>query len=171
MRLQKSIRTRKVVNMDEQQAVLKNNKKLNLNIITPRGVKFEEEADMIIMRAVDGDLGVLPGHEPISTALGDGILRIFNNGVEKKLAVFGGIVEINNITVNIYSTIAQLPEEIDLERAEKDRQEVEAALNEMLDDVNLKRLQVMMRRSLVRIEVNLHVEDEGYFDDGDEGED
>ena len=160
MRLQKSIRTRKVVNMDEQQAVLKNNKKLNLNIITPRGVKFEEEADMIIMRAVDGDLGVLPGHEPISTALGDGILRIFNNGVEKKLAVFGGIVEINNITVNIYSTIAQLPEEIDLERAEKDRQEVEAALNEMLDDVNLKRLQVMMRRSLVRIEVNLHVEDE-----------
>ena len=84
--------------------------KLNLTITTPRGVKFVEKADMIIMRCIDGDLGVLSGHEPVSAVLGDGILRIKNNGIEKKLAVFGGIAEIDKRTVNIFSTIAQPPE-------------------------------------------------------------
>ena len=97
-------------------------KKITLNITTPRGLKYVEQADMLIMRCVDGDLGVLPGHAPVSAVLGDGILRIFNNGGEQKLAVFGGIVGINDTTVNMFTTIAQRPEEIDRERAEVDFQ-------------------------------------------------
>jgi F-type H+-transporting ATPase subunit epsilon len=136
--------------------------KINLTITTPRGVKFEEKADMVIMRCIDGDLGVLPGHAPVSTVLGDGILRIINNGVEKKLAVFGGIVEIENTTVNILSTIAQRPEEIDLERAERDRQEVEAIILEESEEHQIRRLQVMLRRALVRIEVSNHLDETEY---------
>lgn len=144
------------------------NKKLKLNITTPRGLKFaEEEADMIIMRCIDGNLGVLPGHEPVSTVLGDGILRIINNGIEQKLAVFGGIAEIDSETVNIFTTIAQRPEEIDLERAEKDRQEAEALIQEAAEEVQMQSSHVLLRRSLVRIEVSLHLEDNEYFE-GDE---
>lgn len=151
--------------MAERQTDLVNKKKINLNITTPRGLKFVEKADMIIMRCIDGNLGVLPGHEPVSTVLGDGILRIYNNGVEKKLAVFGGIVEINDSTVNIFSTIAQRPEEIDLERAEKDRQEVEATLQDRTEDAHFQSLHVLMRRSLVRIEVSTHLEEDENFED------
>ncbi|BAM47808.1 ATP synthase F1 subunit epsilon [Amphibacillus xylanus] len=145
--------------MSEQQTELVNREKINLTITTPRGVKFVEEADMLIMRCIDGDLGVLPRHEPVSTVLGEGILRIFNNGIEKKLAVFNGIVEINGTDVDIYTTIAQRPDEIDLERAEQDRREAEAAL-EAAEEVQMRSLQVTLRRSLVRIEVSLHLEDE-----------
>lgn len=111
------------------------------------------------MRAIDGNLGVLAGHEPVSAILGEGILQIFNDGVEKKLAVFNGIVEINDTDVNIMSTIAQLPGEIDLERAEQDRREAEASL-EASEEVQIQSLQVVLRRSLVRIEVSLHLDDE-----------
>jgi len=145
--------------MSEQQTELVNREKINLTITTPRGVKFVEEADMLIMRCIDGDLGVLPRHEPVSTVLGEGILRIFNNGIEKKLAVFNGIVEINGTDVDIYTTIAQRPDEIDLERAEQDRREAEAAL-EAAEEIQMRSLQVTLRRSLVRIEVSLHLEDE-----------
>lgn len=79
-------------------------KKINLNIITPSGIKFVEKADMVIMRCIDGDLGVLPGHSPVSTVLGGGVLRIINDGLEKKLAVTGGVAEINDRTVNILTT-------------------------------------------------------------------
>ncbi len=79
-------------------------KKINLNIITPSGIKFVEKADMVIMRCIDGDLGVLPGHAPVSTVLGGGVLRIINDGLEKKLAVTGGVAEINDRTVNILTT-------------------------------------------------------------------
>ncbi|NLA57757.1 MAG: ATP synthase F1 subunit epsilon [Firmicutes bacterium] len=140
-------------------------KKIILNITTPRGLKFVEKADMIIMRCIDGDLGVLPGHAPVSAVLGDGILRIFNNGGEKKLAVFGGIAEINDTTVNIFSTIAQRPEEIDRERAEQDFRRAEATLIEQLEEQDIRRLQVLMHRSLVRLEVSSHGDEAGYGDD------
>ncbi|GAA0491068.1 F0F1 ATP synthase subunit epsilon [Alkalibacterium sp. s-m-22] len=136
--------------MDE----LNNKKKLNLTITTPRGVKFEEEADMVIMRVLDGNIGVLPGHERISTVLGDGILRFINNDVERKLAVFSGIAEVNDDNINIFTTIAQPPEEIDLERAEQDRQKAEAALAEKPKEPYLQRAHLMIRRSSVRIEVS-----------------
>jgi F-type H+-transporting ATPase subunit epsilon len=142
-----------------------NKKKIILNITTPRGLKFVEKADMIIMRCIDGDLGVLPGHAPVSAVLGDGILRIFNNSGEKKLAVFGGIAEINDTTVNIFSTIAQRPEEIDRERAEADFRRAEETLIEQLEEQDIRRLQVLMHRSLVRLEVSSHGDEAGYGDD------
>lgn len=142
-------------------------KKINLTITTPRGVKFQEEADRLIMRAKDGDLGVLTGHAPVSAVLGDGTLRIFNDNVEKKLAVFGGIVEIEDTDVNIFSTIAQRPEEIDLERAQRDREEAEAALEES-EELQYQSSQVLIRRSLVRIEVSLHLDEIDYDEEDDE---
>lgn len=143
--------------------------KLHLTITTPRGVKFEEEADMIIMRSVDGDLGVLPGHEPLMTVLGSGILKIKNNGSEKLLAVFGGTAEINDKTVHIMSTIAQSPDEIDLGRAEEDRHEAEEALNDAREEDMTRRLQIMQARALVRIHVS-HSEnfDDIYIENGDD---
>ena len=145
--------------MSEQQTELVQGEKINLTITTPRGEKFVEEADMLIMRCIDGDLGVLPRHEPVSTVLGEGILRIFNDNIEKKIAVFNGIVEIDGTNVNIFSTIAQRPDEIDLERAEQDRREAEAAL-EASEEVQMRSLQVVLRRTLVRIEVSLHLDDD-----------
>lgn len=127
-----------------------NAKKLTVTITTPRGVKIVEEADKVIMRAIDGTLGVLPRHAPLSTVLGDGVLKIVNNGVEKKLAVFGGVAEIINDTVNIFSTIAQSPDEIDAERAESDRLEAEAKLEEARE----RRMRVMQTRALIRIYVS-----------------
>ncbi|HOB19127.1 MAG TPA: ATP synthase F1 subunit epsilon [Candidatus Atribacteria bacterium] len=151
--------------MDMQQPGIMNDKKIDLTITTPRGVKFVEKADRVIMRCIDGDMGVLPGHARVSTVLGDGILRILNNGIEKKLAVFGGIAEIDDKSVKIFSTIAQRPEEIDRERAERDRQEAETAIREESEEVRIHSLQAMLRRSLVRIEVSLHIDEDEYTEE------
>lgn len=155
--------------MSEQQDNFLNEKKISLKITTPRGLKFVEQADMLIMRCVDGDLGVLPGHTPISVVLGDGILRIFNDGAEKKLAVFGGVAEIGSKDVNIFSTIAQPPEEIDRERAIADRKKVEAAMQEE-SEVQVQRLQVLLHHTLVRIEVSSQLEESDYYNDSNDEE-
>ena len=161
MKSWKNTRTNRVVKMAKPE------NKLKLTITTPRGVKFVEEADMIVMRAVDGELGVLPGHAPLTTVLGDGVLRITNNGVQKKqLAVFGGVAEIGSNRVDIFTTIAQSPEEIDLERAETDRLETEDAMREQSEEHMTRRLQVMQTRALVRI----HVSQSDYFDDIEDDE-
>lgn len=157
--------------MAKEQTDVKTKEKLNLTITTPRGIKFEEKADMVVMRCVDGDLGILPGHESISTVLGDGILKIMNDDLVRKLAIFGGVVEVKDNDINIFTTIAQLPGDIDLERAKEDREKAESAMREQEDEAQFKRLQVMLRRSMVRIEVNLHLEDTTYFDIEEDEED
>ena len=96
--------------------------------------------------------------------LGDGI-SAFSITAAKKLAVFGGIAEINDATVNIFSTIAQRPEEIDRERAEADFRRAEETLIEQLEEQDIRRLQVLMHRSLVRLEVSSHGDEAGYGDD------
>lgn len=92
------------------------NTELHLQVITPRGIKFDRRAKMVIFRCIDGDMGILPGHEPSSVVMGDGILRIICHGAapEERLAVFGGVATIENDTVKLLTNIAQLPEEIDL---------------------------------------------------------
>lgn len=167
MKSWKNTRNLKVINMSEQTNI-NNDNKIKLTITTPRGIKFIEEADMIIMRCIDGDLGVLSGHAPVTTVLGDGILRIYNNGTEMKLAIFGGIAEIRDTSVNILSTIAQHPEEIDLVRAKRDRKAAEAAIQEETEELKIQSYHVLLRRSLVRIEVSLHLE-ENEYDNNDEG--
>lgn len=144
----------------------KTKKKITLTITTPRGVKFVESADMIVFRSIDGELGILPGHEPVSTIMGDGVLRIINDGSEKYLAVFGGIAEISSDSVNILTTIAQRPDEIDIERAEEDRKEAEEAVQEEFEEHMTQRLQVKQIRALVRIRVSQSV----YFTDEDDEE-
>jgi F-type H+-transporting ATPase subunit epsilon len=136
-------------------------KKVNLRIVTPRGVKIQDTADMIVMRCIDGDMGILPGHEPISAALGDGILRIIDaDKAEQKIAVFGGFAVVENDTVNIVTSIAQRPGEIDLLRAEADRQQMLMLMQEKSDDLKMQSYQVLLRRALVRIEVNYHPSDD-----------
>ncbi|HOV27249.1 MAG TPA: hypothetical protein PLF27_10645 [Sedimentibacter sp.] len=151
--------------MSEKLTNQKKDKKITINITTPRGLKFVEKADMVVMRCIDGDLGVLYGHAPLSAILGDGILRIFNDGFVKKLALFGGVAEIGKNIVNIFSTIAQKPEEIDLERAEADRQELEALFRDKAEEHKIQSSLVLLHRALVRIEVSMDLEDVKYFEE------
>ena len=60
------------------------NKKTLLKIITPEKNFFDEEVDMAIFRTIEGDMGVLPGHTPLTTILSIGIIKIKQGEQEKK---------------------------------------------------------------------------------------
>jgi len=139
------------------------NNRIHLQIITPRGVKFDRRARMVVFRCIDGNMGILPRHERITTVLGDGILRIIDgeDAAAEKIAVFGGIATVENNTIKLLTSIAQLPEEIDLARAERDKEQMEQFLQEQEDDLEMQGYQVLLRRALVRIEVSTYVRDDG----------
>lgn len=138
---------------------------LRLQIITPRGLKFDRRARMVVFRAIDGNMGILTRHEPTSVVMGDGILRIIGEDgePEERIAVFGGVTTVENDTVKLLTSIAQKPEEIDLERAERDKEQIERFLQEAEereDDVEMRTYQVLLRRALVRIEISTDTRDE-----------
>ncbi|MCL2366052.1 MAG: ATP synthase F1 subunit epsilon [Oscillospiraceae bacterium] len=139
---------------------------LRLQITTPEAVKIDEDVDMVIMRCLTGDMGILPNHEPVSAMLDIGILRIFNGELERRMAVFGGIAQVNDNVVTILANDAQWPEDIDFAFVQSERDRIARRSKEDLDDLEIQRDHVLMRRTLVQIEVSSYpilskIEDNG----------
>ena len=76
-------------------------------------------------------------------------------------------MEVRDNRVNIYTTIAQHPDEIDIDRARQEKEDAEAALREEIESSQLQSTLLQIRRALVRLEVAVHSSDRGYFDDKD----
>jgi F-type H+-transporting ATPase subunit epsilon len=129
-------------------------KKLHLRITTPENVKYDEDAEMVIMRCITGDMGILADHEATSAILDYGVLRIINNENERRMAVFGGIAQIGDNKVTILANDAQWPEDIDIAFVEAERERMARRSQESLDDLAIQRDQILMRRTLVQMEVS-----------------
>jgi len=129
-------------------------RKLHLRITTPENVKYDEEAEMVIMRCITGDMGIMADHEATSAILDYGVLRILNNDEERRMAVFGGIAQVGDNKVTILANDAQWPEDIDMAFVEAERDRIARRTQESEDDLVIQRDQVLMRRTLVQMEVS-----------------
>lgn len=132
-------------------------KQLHLKIVSPTKIVLEKDVDMVIMRGVLGDLGILPGHEQLTTLLGYGSLKYIIDDEENEIAVLGGFAEVTAKGVTILSDASELPEEIDRDRAEKAKERAEERLNSKSDDVDIIRAENALHKALVRLEVSEHV--------------
>lgn len=125
-----------------------------LCITTPEKVKYDEDAQMVILRAITGDMGIQANHEPTSAILDYGAMRIFNGEEERRMAVFGGMMQVKDNVVTVLANDAQWAEEIDAARAAAEREELERRMQDSADDLAIARDQILMRRTLVQIEVS-----------------
>jgi F-type H+-transporting ATPase subunit epsilon len=109
---------------------------LQVEVVSPEEVLYSGEGEMVVCRTADGDIAFLPGHAPFIGALGVAKVRVILPGSgEQTIAVHGGFVEVGHDKVIVLSDVAELPDEIDVARAQDAKQRAEAALaaNE-LDD-------------------------------------
>ena len=125
--------------------------KLKLNIITPERVVLETEAEKLTATAVDGELTILPNHEPLVTALGIDILRYTKDGVEESAAVIGGILEVNNEEVHVLSNVAELGVEIDQARANDAKARAEAEKTQKTDKLDTYLTEMALARAIARL--------------------
>jgi F-type H+-transporting ATPase subunit epsilon len=105
------------------------NPTLSVQVVSPEQVLYEGEAEMVVCRTSDGDIAFLPGHVPFLGALGIAKVRaLLPDGGEQTVAVHGGFVEVNHDKVIVLSDVAELPEQIDVARAQEAKRRAEAAL-------------------------------------------
>ncbi len=94
---------------------------MKVELVSPERVLWSGEATQVVGRTLDGDIAFLPGHAPFIGALDIAPLRIWPVGHDEhsgvKAAVHGGFVEVSDDVVTILSDVAELAEDIDLERA------------------------------------------------------
>lgn len=124
---------------------------LNLKIITPERVVFDSTVDQVTAVANDGELTILPGHEPIVTTLAIDVLRFKIKGEEETAAVIGGIMNVNNSEVEILSDVAELDVEIDEARASQAKAKHEAEKTQKTDKLDSYLTEMALSRAMVRL--------------------
>jgi F-type H+-transporting ATPase subunit epsilon len=93
---------------------------LNVDLVSAERRVWSGEANFVVARTLDGELGILPGHISLLGVLAEGFtVRITGgeagDGVE--VAAHGGFLSVSDDNVTILAEIAELSTEIDVERA------------------------------------------------------
>lgn len=124
-----------------------------LRIITPDRVFYENDAEMVEFNTTEGEIGVLPGHIPMTVIVKPGILTITEADGPKEAALHAGFAEILPDSVTILAEIVEWPEEIDLERAEAAKQRAEERIRSHTPETDLARAETALQRAIARITV------------------
>ncbi|MEG6617360.1 F0F1 ATP synthase subunit epsilon [Peptococcaceae bacterium 1198_IL3148] len=122
-----------------------------LDIVTPEKVVFSEEVEFVVAPGVEGELGFLPEHAPLVSALKTGVLRVQQGGKEFKVAISGGFVEVKNSRVVVLADTAESEDEIDVERAQEAKKRAEQRLASKTADIDVARAEAALQRSLARL--------------------
>ncbi len=126
--------------------------KIRLRIVTPVRELYDEDAEMVIMRSSVGDIGILQGHQPLTTTLDYGILRIINGDDEIRATIFGGFASVDERGLTVLSDAAEWPDEIDMERAVAAKERAQSRIQSNDDSIDIVRAELALRRALIRIE-------------------
>jgi F-type H+-transporting ATPase subunit epsilon len=131
--------------------------KLQLEIVTPDRALAREEVDEVVVPGSEGELGILPGHTPLLATLKVGELW-YRQGTEKHyLAVAFGFVEVLPDRVTILAQVAERPQDIDIERAERAKRRAEERLAQPATSaqsaLDFERARVALMKSLIRLQV------------------
>ncbi|MCM3040977.1 F0F1 ATP synthase subunit epsilon [Paenibacillus motobuensis] len=125
-----------------------------LEIVTPEHVVFTEEVNSLTIRGIEGELGILPGHIPFVTPLKVAPIEANINGKKFAIAVHGGFAEVQGDKTIILAESAEMPEDIDLERAVAARERAERRLARGGQDrIDQRRAELALQRAVTRISV------------------
>ncbi|HEX9258925.1 MAG TPA: F0F1 ATP synthase subunit epsilon, partial [Acidimicrobiales bacterium] len=94
---------------------------MRVELVSPERVVFSGEATMVITRVLDGgDIAFMAGHAPYLGALVECHTRIeLVDGRVQDVAVHGGFVEVSGNKVSLLTDLAELGENIDVDRARR----------------------------------------------------
>lgn len=92
---------------------------LNVELVVPDRRVWSGTAKMVVARTSEGDIGILPGHEPVLGLLVTGQVTVRqSDGELLTAAVHGGFLSVADDNVSILAEVAELAEEIDVQRAQ-----------------------------------------------------
>ena len=92
---------------------------------------WEGKALSVILRTVEGDIGILPNHEPFLAVLLPGAAEILTvDGKRDVIAIDGGFITVSDNRVSVFGQYGRLAQEISVPDAERELMEAEKKLNE-----------------------------------------
>nr|YP_009349280.1 ATP synthase CF1 epsilon subunit [Symplocarpus renifolius]YP_009709593.1 ATP synthase CF1 epsilon subunit [Symplocarpus nipponicus]APZ83145.1 ATP synthase CF1 epsilon subunit [Symplocarpus renifolius]QEX51447.1 ATP synthase CF1 epsilon subunit [Symplocarpus nipponicus]QEX51548.1 ATP synthase CF1 epsilon subunit [Symplocarpus nipponicus] len=125
---------------------------LNLCVLTPNRLIWDSEVNEIILSTNSGQIGVLPNHAPIATAVDIGLLRIRLNDQWLTVALMGGFARIGNNEITVLGNDAEMSTDIDPQEAQQALEIAEANLSRAEGKRQAIEANLALRRARTRVE-------------------
>ena len=88
---------------------------ISLKVLAPNKNVYQGEAEEVILPSTTGQLGILPGHISLVTAIDIGVLRLRMNSQWQSIALMGGFAEIESDEVIVLVNNAEIGSEINIQ--------------------------------------------------------
>ena len=129
-------------------------KTFHLEIIATDRIFFSGEAEHLVVTAIDGLLGIMAGHEPLVTSLPTGELKYLVDGVWKYAAISEGFIQVMPDSSIILADTCELPEEIDIKRAQEAKERAEELLRQKQSIKEYYETQAALNRAINRLKIS-----------------
>jgi len=92
-------------------------KSFHLAVVSPESIVWEGEAEFVVARTTEGEIGILADHEPLMAALTTGAVMVEHGTGRTSIGVHGGFMQILDNRVTLLTDRAQISEAGDREAA------------------------------------------------------
>ena len=125
---------------------------LKLIIVSAEDKIFEGDVTQLRATGIEGELGILPGHTPLLTAIKPGIIKFtLKNETEEVIYVSGGFLEIQPTVVTVLADVAIRGEELDAECILNSKRQAEENIVAHISDVDHDLLVAKLSRELAKL--------------------
>ena len=124
-----------------------------LEIVTPERLLVSDAAEEMQIPGKSGYLGILPQHAPLITELGVGEISYRKGSETHRLSVAWGFAEVLPDKVTILAETAEKAEEIDVQRAQRAKQQAEDLLKKGPQSTEYLEAEVALERAITRLKV------------------
>jgi F-type H+-transporting ATPase subunit epsilon len=121
---------------------------MQVHVVSATSELFRGEASAVYARSTEGEIGILPGHQPVLLALEISPVRVESGGESTTWAVHQGFLEYRDDTLTVLADVAERPEEIDFERARAARDRAQQHLDDPEYEGNAR---AELRRAEIRL--------------------
>jgi F-type H+-transporting ATPase subunit epsilon len=126
---------------------------IKFKVITPKGLFYEGEADIINLPLTKGMTGILPSHFPLVSTIEIGELVFRYKGVSRTLAISGGVLHVQKEETLILANSIEFKEDIDLDRAKESEKRARERIEKKDSALDIKRAEIALRKALNRIKI------------------
>lgn len=126
---------------------------MDLKIITPKKVVFEDTIDEINVPGFDGEITILPKHVALFSMLKEGLVTVLKGKEETFFSIGGGYVETDGKQVSVLVSRAFGQDEINEEEIKKAQKQAEELLSKNITEQERKDAMQMLRRSTVDLKL------------------
>ena len=129
---------------------------LTVRVIAPDKTVWDAAADEVILPSTTGQLGILPNHAPLLTALDTGVMRVRSTASKDwaAIALMGGFAEVDENEVTILVNGAEKGAEINLEDAKASFTQAQTRLSQVKEGDRMEKIQATQafKRARARVQ-------------------